>query len=172
MRSQIKLLLLFSLLLQSFISYSQNITASNLINYYRNDFDQFDTDIQKKDFDYISIEPRTNEAQIAKYAFKKTIDNGYYTEVFKKIKFKTGVNLLDYQTDKKNDYLKIKKQLKAFGFISNKSKNQGSNTIFSYRSANSKYKDIYIQIAVGTVENSKGKKQVVFEFTLHDDPNM
>lgn len=152
--------------------YSQTFTTNELITLYRDNFDDFDTKVIKKGFEYIKSNPKANEEQISKYALNETEDDGFYTEVIKKIKFKSGITLLDYQVDTKDAYLKLKNQLKLLGYVSYKSKNQDGSTLFFYKSNKLNYKDIFIQIAVGIVDNAKGKTQAVYEISFHNNSKM
>jgi hypothetical protein len=113
---------------------AQTFSLTELVNLTAMDVDQFDTFVTNKGFKYLesedkdqikSIEYCYNQSENSKWA-EKYISHNY-------IFFTTTDIIITYQTSKSIDYLKIKSQVKQYGFKFVKTVNENGATFLEYK---------------------------------------
>ena len=108
-----KILLLFNLFSATLLL-SQSITINDLINIRASNFDQIETILINKGYEFNGVE----NIQLGKkymVAYGRTY-GGRASEFISKYYYNSGKEWVAYQTPGKNRYLKIKTSLSQFGF--------------------------------------------------------
>ncbi len=113
---------------------AQTFTLTELVDLTTMDVDQFDTYATNKGFRYLESQ---DEEQIKgyRYCYNQSKTSNWaekYISLYL-IDYETPSRLITYQTSKSNDYLKIKNQVKQYGFKFVEAKNNNGATFLEYK---------------------------------------
>lgn len=153
-------ILLFTFFI-SFVSvFSQSFTLSELESLSVKNWDDFDTFVTKKNYSYYSSEEDTL-SELREYSFDRNLTTGKATFWITKYKYIDGSEMVSWQTNKQNDYIKIKEQLKILGYkFINSQIHKGSN-VNTYERGNKE-----LTIVSGVSKTDSGLNITYYEISV------
>lgn len=146
------------------ITYGQTFTVTELITINYKNYDDFDTYVTKKGYEY-SITDNDALSENRSYSFKRGgFDNKaeYWIKYFKYYDGKTDSKTnVSWQTSKRTDYINIKNQIKSLGFKFIETKKDETTICIIYRKGK-----IEVQLYLGSAENTGGEMANYYEINV------
>ena len=130
-----------------------------MINLNENDWDQFDTYVLAKGYEYYKADT-DNNLDIRSYALRIEQNKSYYF-ITKTIGKGNSIRMLTVQTLKKQDYLFYKEQLKKYKFIYVKSQTEENSITMEYKKEN-------LEVWISSILNKdpENKKVAGYEISI------
>jgi len=130
-----------------------------MIKMNENNWDQFDTYILTKGYEYYKTDTDEN-FEIRTYAFGVKQNKSYYF-ITKTIGKGNSIRMFTIQTVKKQDYLFYKEEVKKYKFVYIKSQTEGNSIIMEYKKGNS---EVWISSILNM--DAENKKVAGYEISI------
>jgi len=149
----------FFLLITCSIAFGQKFTLQELTNLNKMDWDEFDSYVIAKGYEYNKTED-LEFVESKSYGYKQKGEESPYF-ISKTVAKNKNTKLVAYQTTNSQDYLLIKSQLKNSGFKFAKTEARGQTILLIYMKG-----DIQLTLATFKVQQNSGDTFAGYEISI------